>query len=90
MCSLVGLRTTPGTVPSGGDFFNPLPVLGPIARSAADAALLLAGFTVGGLPVGLQLVGRYGTDDRLLSIAGAVARVLLPEPARPTAVNLGN
>ena len=42
MCSLVGLRTTPGTIPSGGDFFNPLPVLGPVARSAADAALLLA------------------------------------------------
>ena len=43
MCSLVGLRTTPGTIPTGGDFFNPLPVLGPIARSAADAALLLDG-----------------------------------------------
>jgi amidase len=43
MCSLVGLRTTPGLIPSGGDFFDPLPVLGPIARSAADAALLLAG-----------------------------------------------
>jgi amidase len=43
MCSLIGLRTTPGTIPSGGDFFNPLSVLGPIARSAADAALLLAG-----------------------------------------------
>ena len=41
MCSLVGLRTTPGTIPPGGDFFNPLPVVGPIARSAADAALLL-------------------------------------------------
>ncbi len=26
--SLVGLRTTPGMIPSGGDFFNPLPVLG--------------------------------------------------------------
>jgi amidase len=43
MCSVVGLRTTPGTIPSGGDFFDPLSVLGPIARSAADAALLLAG-----------------------------------------------
>jgi amidase len=43
MCSLVGLRTTPGTIPSRGDFFNPLPAHGPIARSAADAALLLAG-----------------------------------------------
>lgn len=43
LCSLVGLRTTPGLIPSGGDFFNPLPVLGPIARSASDAALLLDG-----------------------------------------------
>jgi amidase len=43
MCSLVGLRTTPGTIPAGADFFNPLPVIGPIARSAEDAALLLAG-----------------------------------------------
>ena len=29
--------------PVRGDFFNPLPAHGPIARSAADAALLLAG-----------------------------------------------
>jgi len=43
MCSLVGLRTTPGLIPRGGDVFNPLPIVGPIARSAADAALLLAG-----------------------------------------------
>jgi Asp-tRNA(Asn)/Glu-tRNA(Gln) amidotransferase A subunit family amidase len=31
-----------------------------------------AGFTVGGLPVGLQLAGRYETDDRLaLTQAGS-------------------
>jgi amidase len=41
-CGLVGLRTTPGLVP-GDDPFNPLLVVGPIARSAPDAALLLAG-----------------------------------------------
>ena len=40
-CGLVGLRTTPGLVP--GDAFEPLAVVGPIARSAPDAALLLAG-----------------------------------------------
>ena len=42
MCSLVGLRTTPGVIPTAGDVFNPLPVIGPIARTAADTALLLA------------------------------------------------
>ena len=40
-CGLVGLRTTPGLVPA--DPFDPLPVVGPIARTAEDAALLLAG-----------------------------------------------
>ena len=40
-CGLVGLRTTPGLVPA--DVFGPLAVVGPIARTAPDAALLLAG-----------------------------------------------
>ena len=40
-CGLVGLRTTPGLVPA--DLLDPLAVVGPIARTAADAALLLAG-----------------------------------------------
>ena len=40
-CGLVGLRTTPGLVPA--DVFDPLAVVGPIARTAPDAALLLAG-----------------------------------------------
>ena len=40
-CGLVGLRTTPGLVPD--EAFEPLSVIGPIARSAQDAALLLAG-----------------------------------------------
>jgi len=47
MCSVVGLRTTPGLVasadPARDDVFDPLGVVGPIARSAADAALLLSG-----------------------------------------------
>jgi amidase len=40
-CGLVGLRTTPGLVPA--EVFDPLAVVGPIARTAPDAALLLAG-----------------------------------------------
>jgi len=35
-CGLVGLRTTPGLVPA--DPFDPLSVVGPIARTAPDAA----------------------------------------------------
>jgi amidase len=31
-----------------------------------------AGLTAAGLPVGLQLVGRYGADRQLLEIAAAI------------------
>ena len=43
-CNVVGVRPAPGRVPSGapGDAFNPHPVLGPMARSVADAGLLLS------------------------------------------------
>jgi amidase len=41
-CGIVGLRPTPGRVPDPEDLpFDPLSVLGPIARDAADAALFL-------------------------------------------------
>jgi amidase len=43
-CNVVGLRPSPGRVPSAapGDAFNPHPILGPMARSASDAGLLLS------------------------------------------------
>jgi len=43
-CNLVGLRPTPGRVPTGriGDAWSPHGVLGPMARNARDAGLLLA------------------------------------------------
>jgi amidase len=43
-CGVVGLRPAPGRVPSGrpGDAWSPHGVLGPIARDAADAGLLLS------------------------------------------------
>jgi amidase len=43
-CNLVGLRPSPGRIPDAGpgDPWNPLPVLGPIARNARDVALLLS------------------------------------------------
>jgi amidase len=39
-----------------------------------------AGFTPVGLPVGLQLVGRYGADKRLLEISAAMASGSSPAP----------
>ncbi len=43
-CNIVGLRTTPGRVPfeALGDGWTPHAVVGPMARSSQDAALLLA------------------------------------------------
>ena len=61
-----------------------------ITVTGHPAVSVPAGFTADSLPVGLQLAGRYGTDDRLLSIAGAVAQTLLPEPARPASPNIGD
>ncbi|HSZ42456.1 MAG TPA: amidase family protein [Trebonia sp.] len=54
-----------------------------ITVTAHPAVSVPAGFTAGGLPVGLQLVGRYGSDERLLAIAAAVGEVIAPPPSRP-------
>ncbi|MFT4215056.1 MAG: amidase family protein [Microbacterium sp.] len=45
LCNIVGLRPTPGTVPSGrlGNGWDPHGVLGPMARNSRDAALMLSG-----------------------------------------------
>ncbi|HEU0119113.1 MAG TPA: amidase [Bryobacteraceae bacterium] len=40
-CGVVGFRPSPGRVPSGPNW-NPLSVVGPMARSVADTALLLS------------------------------------------------
>jgi amidase len=47
-CNVVGLRPTPGRVPDpdADDLWDPLSVSGPIARTVADAALLLAALAV--------------------------------------------
>ncbi|MDQ1129298.1 amidase [Microbacterium sp. SORGH_AS_0888] len=44
-CNVVGLRPTPGMVPSGrvGNGWDPHGVAGPMARDSRDAALMLAG-----------------------------------------------
>ena len=49
-----------------------------ITVSAHPAVSVPAGVTPSGLPVGLQLVGPYGADRRLLEIAAAVMDALAP------------
>lgn len=41
-CNVVGLRPSPGRVPSEGGNWSPLSVSGPMARSVADVALFLS------------------------------------------------
>ena len=47
-----------------------------ITVSAHPAVSVPSGLTPSGLPVGLQLVGAYGADRRLLQIAAAVMDAL--------------
>jgi amidase len=47
-----------------------------ITLTASPVVALPAGFTPGGLPVGLQLVGRHGGEGALLAAAAAVEEVL--------------
>lgn len=57
-----------------------------ITVSAHPVAAVPAGFTVDGLPVGLQLIGRYRGDRRLLEIACAweeATRLTLRRPPLP-------
>ena len=54
-----------------------------ITVSAHPAVSVPVGLTAAGLPVGLQLVGRYGADRRLLEIATAVMALLGFTPPVP-------
>jgi amidase len=44
-CNVVGLRPSPGRVPTGSSSWSPLVVSGPMARSVADVALFLSAIT---------------------------------------------
>ena len=71
-CNVVGVRPAPGRVPSGapGDAFNPHPVLGPMARSVADAGLLLS------VLAGHDSVAPMALDDDPRAFASLPARGL--------------
>jgi amidase len=55
-----------------------------ISVTAHPAVSVPCGFTADGLPVGLQLVGRFGSDDELLRLAAAFERSSGAGRQRPT------
>jgi len=69
-CNVVGLRPTPGRVPDPdrNDLWEPLSVLGPVASTVADAALLLSALAEP-LPVPLSL-GAWARPDPVADLGG--------------------
>lgn len=66
----------PGEDPS--TYLDWVRVCSRITVTAHPAISLPAGFSEGGLPVGLQLVGKFGGDEELLACAAAVEAALRP------------
>ncbi len=69
-CGIVGLRPTPGTVPSwpASDPWDPLATEGPMGRNAADVALLLSAMAGPHPSVPLRgAAGPFGPMDRSLA-----------------------
>lgn len=88
-CNAVGLRTTPGIVPSnsGPVAWDPHSVNGPVARSCRDAALLLSGMSgphpEAPLGVGLSATAEWTTSVRDRPLRLAVSTDLGGLPVSP-------
>jgi Asp-tRNA(Asn)/Glu-tRNA(Gln) amidotransferase A subunit family amidase len=69
LAETAGIRTTFGS-PIFASFVPSFDA--PHVARLKQAVSVPAGLTASGLPVGIQLVGRYGADRRLLEIAAAI------------------
>jgi amidase len=72
-----------GEAPQGLDFTGKAEYCAPWTLTGAPAISLPAGFGKNRLPLGIQLVGGYRQDPRLLSVAKWVEGVLQFEPGLP-------
>jgi amidase len=78
-CNVVGLRPSPGRVPDRGvDPWSPLGVVGPMARTVADVAALLAAISGPDPGVPLTVAGGPGPFAQPADVAAWLAR---PGPA---------
>ena len=57
----------------------------PFSVSGHPALAVRCGFTRGGMPLGLQIVGRHGTDDLVLAVGSAFERAAGLLEIRPVA-----
>jgi aspartyl-tRNA(Asn)/glutamyl-tRNA(Gln) amidotransferase subunit A len=62
--------------PNGTMWMEWTPFTYPFNLTQQPAASVPCGFTAGGLPIGLQIVGRHGDDARVLQAAYALERLL--------------
>jgi amidase len=85
LSSFDAILTVPafGEAPEGLDFTGKAEYCAPWTLTGAPAISLPAGFGKNHLPLGIQLVGGYRQDLRLLSVAKWVEGVLRFEPGLP-------
>jgi aspartyl-tRNA(Asn)/glutamyl-tRNA(Gln) amidotransferase subunit A len=62
--------------PNGTMWMDWTPFTYPFNLTQQPAASVPCGFTAGGLPIGIQIVGRHGDDARVLQAAYALERLL--------------
>jgi aspartyl-tRNA(Asn)/glutamyl-tRNA(Gln) amidotransferase subunit A len=78
-----------GEVPEGGDLEAPLPWITwtpytyPFNITGQPSISVPCGFDVDGMPVGLQIIGPWGGDDRVLSFAQRCQGILAAATASP-------
>jgi Asp-tRNA(Asn)/Glu-tRNA(Gln) amidotransferase A subunit family amidase len=72
-----------GEAPEGLSFTGHAEYCAPWTLLGAPAVSLPAGFGKNGLPLGLQIVGAYREDHRLLRVAKWIERVLTFDPGLP-------
>ena len=70
--------SAPGPAPSGLRSTGDSKMNAPWTHAGVPTVSLPAG-AVDGLPVGLQLVGRFGADEELIGIAAALERLVAPD-----------
>lgn len=70
--------SAPGPAPSGLRSTGDSKMNAPWTHAGVPTVSLPAG-AVDGLPVGLQLVGRFGADEELVGIAAALERLVAPD-----------